>query len=276
MIGILLVDDHKLMRDGMRALITEQPGMRVVGEAQNGDAALELAAALSPDVILMDISMPQMNGMEATRRILETNPEARVIGLSMHLDRRMALDMLGAGAVGYLLKDCAIEEVVRAVEHVATNGVYLSPKIVDLILKEFIRRFCRNVLPEHVTLSERERVILRLLAQGKKTQEIADLLFEDVETIETQIRMIIFDHIAPVAPRPDFVRKQVRDNELTRREREILTWIRDGKSTYDIASIYGVTPDTVKYHLKRINVKLNASNRAQALAQAIERKIIDQ
>jgi DNA-binding NarL/FixJ family response regulator len=276
MIGILLVDDHKLMRDGMRALLAGQPDMTVVGEAKDGAAALELAAALSPDVILMDVSMPQMNGMEATLRILEANAEARVIGLSMHLDRRMALGMLGAGAMGYLLKDCAIEEVVHAVRTVAENGAYLSPKIADLILKEFVRRFTRNVLPDHVKLTERERVILRLTAQGKKAREIADLLFEDVGTIEEHRLKIIFDHIAPTAPRPDSVRKQAKDGELTRREREILAWIRDGKNTSDIASIYGVTPDTVKYHLKRINVKLNASSRAQAIAHAIDNKIIDQ
>ena len=128
-IRVLLADDHKLFREGLRSLIEEQPHMKVVAEAGNGRTALQLAQKISPDVVVMDISMPEMNGMEAARQIICTAPGVKVLALSMHDDNRIVTEMLHAGASGYLLKDCAFEELIHAIYVVAGQGTYVSPKI---------------------------------------------------------------------------------------------------------------------------------------------------
>jgi DNA-binding NarL/FixJ family response regulator len=184
MIKILLVDDHKIVRAGLRALIAGHPDMAVVAEAGDGRTAVELAAEVSPDVIIMDISMPGLNGTEATRRILEANPNARVIALSMHLERRMVLQMLGAGAKGYLLKDGAEDEVIDAILAVAQNTTYLSPRISSMVLKDYVERVSKKELSSISLLSSREREVLQLLAEGKKTKDIAALLNVSIKTAE--------------------------------------------------------------------------------------------
>ena len=128
-IRVLLADDHKLFREGLRSLIDEQPRMKVVAEAEDGRTALQFAQSLSPDVVVMDISMPGMNGMEATRQIMCTAPGVKVLALSMHNDIHFVAEMLKAGALGYLLKDCAFEELIHAIYVVGGKGIYLSPKI---------------------------------------------------------------------------------------------------------------------------------------------------
>jgi DNA-binding NarL/FixJ family response regulator len=184
MIKILLVDDHKIVRAGLRAVIAGHPEMGVVAEAGDGRTAVELADEVSPDVIIMDISMPGLNGTEATRRILESNPDARVIALSMHLERRIVLQMLGAGAKGYLLKDSADDEVIDAILSVVKNTTYLSPRISNMVMKDYVERVSKKELSSISLLSSREREVLQLLAEGKKTKDIAALLHVSIKTAE--------------------------------------------------------------------------------------------
>jgi DNA-binding NarL/FixJ family response regulator len=184
MINILLADDHKIVRAGLRAIIAGHPDMRVVAEADDGRSAVELAVEVKPDVIIMDISMPGLNGTEATRRILEANPNIKVIALSMHLERRMVLQMLGAGAKGYLLKDSADDEVIEAVLSVSGGRPYFSPKISGMVLKDYVERVSKNELSTISLLSSREREVLQLLAEGKKTKDVAALLNVSVKTAE--------------------------------------------------------------------------------------------
>lgn len=193
-IKILLADDHNLMREGLRTLISDEPNMTVVAEAEEGRTAVQLAARLSPDVVIMDISMPGLNGIEATRQILSKSPAPKVIALSMHTERRMILEMLNAGASGYLLKDCAFGEVIRAVETVMSNCTYLSPKIADIVVKDYIHRVPPEDLSSLALLSPREREVLQLLAEGRRTRDIASLLHVSAKTVDTY-RMQIMEKL---------------------------------------------------------------------------------
>ncbi len=184
-IKILLADDHRLMREGLRSLLEEQPDFTVVGEADNGKTAVQLAANLMPDIIIMDISMPGLNGIDATQQILSSCAKTKVIALSMHTERRTVLEMINAGATGYLLKDCAFEEVVQAVRTVASNSTYLSPKIAEIVIKDYVHRIPKDELSSLSSLTTREREVLQLLSEGKKTKEIADMLRVSVKTAES-------------------------------------------------------------------------------------------
>jgi DNA-binding NarL/FixJ family response regulator len=181
---ILLADDHKLLREGLKSLIAEQRNMTVIAETEDGRSAVQLAARLMPDIIIMDISMPGLNGIEATRQIFDANPGAKIIALSMHLESRMVFEMLKAGAKGYLLKDCAFEEVIHAIETVASKGTYLSPRIADMVLKDYVNQTPENESSALSVLSAREKEVLQLLAEGKKTREISDVLHISVKTAE--------------------------------------------------------------------------------------------
>jgi DNA-binding NarL/FixJ family response regulator len=190
-IRIILADDHTLLREGLHALIKEQPDMTVIAEAEDGRATVQLAAKLRPDIIVMDISMPGMNGMEATRRILSKDPGVKVLALSMHTDRRFIVEMLGAGASGYLLKDCAVEELICAIHALAGQRTYLSPKISDMVVKDYACRISKSTLSAPSVLSAREREVLQLLAEGKSTQNIATILHVGVKTVETYRQQIM-------------------------------------------------------------------------------------
>ena len=139
-IRIILADDHTMLREGLRALIEEQPAMTVIAMAEEGRSTVRLAEKLRPDIIVMDISMPGMNGMEATRQILAKDPGIKILALSMHTDRRFVVEMLSAGASGYLLKDCAFEELISALHALADKRTYLSPKISDVVVKDYSGR----------------------------------------------------------------------------------------------------------------------------------------
>ena len=188
---ILLADDHKIVREGLRALIEKQPGMEVVAEAENGRTAVELVKKLLPDVVIMDVAMPDLNAIEATRQILTQTPEAKVIALSMHSDRRFVVEMLRAGASGYLLKDCAFEELIHAIRAVVINRTYLSPKIADIVIKDFVRLFPKTEFSVFSVLTPRQRQVLQLLSEGKTTKEIATHLQVSVKTIETYRQQIM-------------------------------------------------------------------------------------
>jgi len=185
-IKILLADDHKIVREGIRTLIEKQPGLEVIGEADSGRMALKLALELKPDVVIMDVTMPDLNGIEATRKIHLEIPSIKVIALSMHSDKRLVAGILMAGASGYLLKeDCDSVELARAIQAVATNQIYLSPKISEVVVKDYVRQLSTAVSSPFSILTPREREVLQLLAEGKSTKEIASSLHVSVKTIET-------------------------------------------------------------------------------------------
>lgn len=187
---VLLADDHKIFRDGLRTLI-EKEGMEVVGEAENGRMAIKLAEKLIPAVVVMDVSMPDMNGIEATRKIIAAVPNVRVIGLSMHSDRRFVLGMLEAGASGYLLKDCAFEELASAISQVSTGNAYLSPKIADVVVKGYLNKMTDDSPSGGAVLTSREREILQLIAEGLTAKEVAAHVFLSIKTVETHRRNIM-------------------------------------------------------------------------------------
>jgi len=180
MIRILLADDHSLVRHGFRMILSAQPDMEVAGEAGNGREAVELAQKLKPDVVVMDVTMPELNGIEATRRLVELSPRTRVLALSMHKDAVYVREILRAGARGYLLKDSADADLLAAVRAVAKGEGYLSPGVSDAVLSDYRR---------HVTdpldlLTTREREVLQLIAEGKTNKEIATSLTLSVYTVE--------------------------------------------------------------------------------------------
>jgi two-component system, NarL family, response regulator NreC len=189
---ILIVDDHRIMREGLRAILERHPEMEIVGEASNGREALVLAHKLRPGIVVMDITMPELNGIDATRRIASELPEVKVIALSMNSDRRYVLAMLSAGAWGYLLKNSASEELTRAIETAAANQKYVSPLIADAVVQSAIREPTAKVASEGVSaLSAREREVLQLLAEGRTSKEIALKLGVAVTTVETHRRQIM-------------------------------------------------------------------------------------
>lgn len=190
-IRVLLADDHKIFRDGLRTLIENEAGMEVIGDADNGRKAVALAQKLSPNVIIMDVTMPDMNGIEATRKIVDGMPEVKVIALSMHSDRRYVLGMLEAGASGYLLKDCAFGELAGAIQQVVTGNTYLSPKIADVVVKGYLNKALEASSTTNVAMTSREREILQLIAEGFTAKEIAAHVFLSIKTVETHRRNIM-------------------------------------------------------------------------------------
>ncbi len=184
-IRILVADDHKIVRDGLRNLLEQQEDMEVVGEADNGRAAVELACSLAPNVAVLDIGMPELNGIDATKKILAEAPGVRVIALSMHSDRRFVEGMLHAGAVGYLLKDCAFDELARAVRTAVAGQVYLSPAISGVLVKDYLKKSAATTAAASDVLTDREREVLQLLAEGHSTKAVAARLHVSAKTIET-------------------------------------------------------------------------------------------
>jgi len=189
-VNVLLADDHKIVRDGLRTLIETQGSMNVVAEAENGQKTINLAKELHPQVIIMDISMPDMNGIDATRKITADLPGIKIIALSMHADRHFVIGMLEAGASGYLLKDCAFEELVNAIQTVLANHTYLSPTIADIVVKNYVHKTSGPSVVVSSELTPRERELLQLLAEGMTAKQIASALHVSVKTVETHRRNI--------------------------------------------------------------------------------------
>jgi two-component system, NarL family, response regulator NreC len=188
---IVLADDHKIVRDGLRAILEKHPGMEVVGEAENGHEAIAVAQRTAPDVVVMDISMPGLNGVDSAKRIAHELPRTRVIALSMCADRRYVLAMLSAGAAGYLLKNAAAGELIRAIETTATGRTYLSPEIAGVVVETLRERSAPEEPTSAGVLSAREREVLQLLAEGRTSKEIAAQLHVAVTTVETHRRQIM-------------------------------------------------------------------------------------
>jgi DNA-binding NarL/FixJ family response regulator len=189
-IRILLADDHKIMREGLRSWLEKQPDMEVVAEAEDGPRAVQLARQLLPDVVIMDITMPGLNGIVAARQIMAQAPDVKVIALSMHSDKRFVMEMLKTGASGYLLKECAFEELARAINAVVAGHTYLSPEITGLVI-DAGRYYWGETEPTALSiLSRRELEVIKLIAQGKGTRQVASALRLNTKTIESHRRRI--------------------------------------------------------------------------------------
>lgn len=188
-IKVILADDHKILRQGLRVLLEDQPDIEVVGEAGDGRTAMRLARDLSPDIVIMDIAMPDLNGIGATERIMEDLPNVQVIALSMHSNRRFVAEMFEAGASGYLLKDCALEELVSAIRTVAAGQTYLSAEITGVVVEDYVRHL-KNIDLGISQLTPREREVLQLMAEGKDTSQIASTLNVTAKTVRTHRRNI--------------------------------------------------------------------------------------
>ncbi len=188
---VLLVDDHKVFRQALQALLVSEPSIKIVGEAGNGRTAVDLARRLSPDVILMDISMPELNGALATRQILSDSPHIKVIALSMHSDRSHISEMLIAGAAAYLLKTCDLVELVHAIKVVTSDRNFLSPDITAGVVEDYVRGISALAPGASANLSNRQAEVLQLLAEGYTSKEIAHLLHVSVKTATTHRQNIM-------------------------------------------------------------------------------------
>ncbi len=187
---IVLADDHRLMREGLKTLLAGEVDLEVVGEAEDGRSAVSLALELVPDVVIMDVAMPGLNGIEATRQILRHAPSVKVIALSMHSDRRFVGEMLKVGASGYLLKDGAFDELVRAIRAVLADQTYLNPKIASIVIEYHVRRPQTENSSVWSVLTAREREVLQLLSEGKTSKQIAAQLHISAKTVESHRRQI--------------------------------------------------------------------------------------
>lgn len=191
MIRVMLVDDHRLFREGLRNLLATRPDVQVVGEAQDGRDAVSLVAELEPDLVIMDVAMPGLNGVEATRQIRSQHRDRRVLALSMHSDWPYVTRMLEAGATGYVLKEAAFEELAAAMATVLAGEVYLSPALTSMVVDGYVRLASDRGSLERPTLTPREREVLQLVAEGRSTRVIAQDLGVSVKTIETHRRQIM-------------------------------------------------------------------------------------
>ena len=190
-ISILIVDDHSIVRHGLKQSLSQEKDMKVVAEASNGRRAVELVSKHRPDVILMDVSMPELNGIEATRKILKLDPDIKIIALSMHAEKQYVLAMVKSGARGYLLKNNLFEELLTAIRTVVSGNIFLSADITEYIVNLAIHPYDEGEFLAFHTLSSREREILQLVAEGRRNAYIADHLFISKKTVDSHKRHIM-------------------------------------------------------------------------------------
>jgi DNA-binding NarL/FixJ family response regulator len=190
-IKILLVDDHAIVRQGLHSLLEKEPDIEVVGEAEDGRKALELTRELLPDAVIMDITMPNLNGVEAARLITHEFPKVKVIALSMHSDRTFVVSMLKAGASGYVLKECLSDELVEAIRIVAGDGWYISRRITGVVMGDYVNRLLETTESPLEILTDRELQVLQPVVEGKSTKQIALELHVSTKAIEATRRKIM-------------------------------------------------------------------------------------
>jgi two-component system response regulator NreC len=190
-IKVLIADDHQIMREGLRAMLEKEHDIVVLGEAEDGRMIERLARELAPDVIIMDVAMPDLNGIEATRQIVAELPGVKIIALSMHDDRRFVLNMLKAGAAGYMLKDSAFTDLAKAIRVVMSGKTYLSHEVTDIVVKDYVSSSQPAESSAFHLLSPREREVLQLLAEGKTSAQIGEKLHISVKTVETHRQQIM-------------------------------------------------------------------------------------
>jgi DNA-binding NarL/FixJ family response regulator len=192
MITTIVADDHQIVIEGLRALLAKQMDISCVGEAQDGRQALDLVRELRPDIAIMDVGMPGLNGIDATRHIIDEFPQTRVMLLSMHAGRDYVSEALAAGATGYVVKDTAFEDLVRAIRIVAEGGVFLSQSVVHGVLDDYRNRMSGEVsAPGPDALSPREREVLQLVAEGRSAKETAAILHLSAKTVDGYRRQIM-------------------------------------------------------------------------------------
>jgi DNA-binding NarL/FixJ family response regulator len=190
-IRIVIADDHKMFREGLRTLLEKEEDFSIVGEADDGRSAVKLVAELSPDIVLMDVNMKDLNGIEATRQIVAKQPFIKIIGLSMYSERQFVTEMLLAGVKGYLLKEGAFDELIQGIRIAMSGQVYLSPKIATGVIDIFLDAHSKQRSPVFSMLTDRERQVLQMIAEGKSMKEIAFALEVSVKTVETFKQQII-------------------------------------------------------------------------------------
>ena len=190
-VRILIADDHEVLREGLKALLDDPPRYQVIGTACNGREAVAKARKLNPDVVIIDIAMPELNGVDATEKMLRYRPGLAVIGLSMHADRRYISGMLQAGALGYVRKESAFEEIAAAIDAVSRGEVYLGEGVAGVVVSAYRQMMKQRPAAQADVLSVREKEVLQLLAEGKKTAEIAARLHVSAKTVETHRRQIM-------------------------------------------------------------------------------------
>ena len=183
-IKIILADDHAVLRHGLSKSLQNEKDMEVIAQAKDGRTTVELATELVPDVVIMDIGMPDLNGIEATRQIAHQCPKVKIIGLSMHSSKNFIIEMFRAGASGYLLKDCEFDELVNAIRVVIANKTYISPAISDVVVENYMRRLPGAKESAFSILSKREREVLQLITEGKTTKQAAKRLHISAKTVE--------------------------------------------------------------------------------------------
>jgi len=189
---VLLVDDHKIFREGLRSLLEKRPNIEIVGEAENAVTAMRMVDELSPDVVIMDIAMPDMNGIEATRQIIDKpSSRVKVIGLTMHSDMHYVIQMFKAGASGFLLKDCSCQELVEAMNAVRAGQIYIGQNIQGSIMSDYIQHLKQDKFPKVPALTAREREVLQLIAEGQTIRDIASHLRLSPKTIEAHRQNIM-------------------------------------------------------------------------------------
>ncbi|MDP2336358.1 MAG: response regulator transcription factor [Bacteroidota bacterium] len=189
-IRILIADDHQLFREGIVTLLSASPQIEIVDQAENGQEAIEKAKKLKPDIVIMDLSMPVINGVDATRILHKELPGIRVLALSMHCDKHYIKEALEAGVSGYLFKNCTYDQLIEAINTVYQGEKYLSAKITEVLIRDYLSKE-EEVHDNSEELSERESEILKLMAEGKSTREISDVLFISVKTVGTHKQHIL-------------------------------------------------------------------------------------
>ena len=209
-IRVLIADDHQIVRDGLRSLLEKEPDMEVIATVEDGRTTVRVVEELQPDVVIMDISMPGLNGIEATRKISRDFPKIKIIALSMHDDGRFVMNMLKAGASGYLLKDCAFKELTKAIHVVVRAGKsYLSPDITDVVVSSYVTGAAGPESLLYPALTPREREVLQLVVEGKTSSQIAEILYVSVKTVETHRTQLM--HKLKINNLADLIKYAIRE-----------------------------------------------------------------